>query len=152
MEPVVDGTVALGLTHGEDPFDAPPQVQYTDQLGLLGQLAFIPPGAADQVVIVQIWKTSGPEGEGWRRYQIQSALLDDSGEQLVQASDALRFVSTEWPRDGVFITWQALPWPDQESVAGTALRLSPQGERPLQPPGSGDGWVSFPLVGPGIHF
>ena len=94
-------------------------------------------------MLVQVWQTSGPEGEDWRRYQIQSALLDDSGEQLAQGSDDMRFISTEWPENGVFITWQVVPWPNAEKVAGTALRLAPEGEAPLQPVGSEDGWLTL---------
>jgi hypothetical protein len=146
MAPVADGTVTLARSDVYP--DAPPQVLFTDQLALLEQFVFTPPDSPEQMVIVQVWRTSGPEGEGWRRYQIQSALLNDSGEQLAQASAAMGFVSTEWPQDGVFITWQVLPWSDQESVAGTALRLSPEGEASLQPVGSGEGWLAIPLAGP----
>jgi len=146
MAPVADGTVTLARSDVYP--DAPPQVLFTDQLALLEQFVFTPPDSPEQMVIVQVWRTSGPEGEGWRRYQIQSAVLNDSGEQLAQASAAMGFVSTEWPQDGVFITWQVLPWSDQESVAGTALRLSPEGEASLQPVGSGEGWLAIPLAGP----
>ena len=144
MEPVEDGTVMLAQSVFQA--DAPPLVQYTDQLALLGQFVVVP-ADAEQLVLVQMWQTSGPEGEDWRRYQIQSALLDDAGEQLAQAADDMRFISTEWPQDGVFITWQVLPWSEQEVVAGTALRLVPTDESPLQPAGSEDGWLTFPLAG-----
>jgi hypothetical protein len=107
LEPVEDGTVMLAKSDTQ--IDAPLQVQYTDQLTLLGQFVLAPTDS-EQAVIVQVWQTSGSEGENWRRYQIQSALLDDSSQQLTQISDPMRYVSTEWTQNGVFITWQALPW------------------------------------------
>jgi len=140
LDPVEDGTVMLAQSNAQ--LDTPLDVQFTDQLTLLDQFV-VTPAESEELVIVQVWQTNGPEGEDWRRYQIQSALLDDSGEQLAQGSDDMRFVSTEWPENGIFITWQVVPWPDAEKVAGTALSLVPEGEAPLQPVGSEDGWLTF---------
>ena len=125
--------------------DSSPQITFTERLSLLDQHFLYPAGSSDQAALVQIWQTSGSEPQTWQSYQMQSALLDDSGQQMVQASDLMHYRPPEWRPGDLFLTWQTFPW-SGERPAATALRLVPYDQPPLQPPGATDGWVTLPLV------
>jgi len=51
----------------------------------------------------------------------------------------------EWAADGVFITWQTIPWPEDVRISGDALRVVPHEQPPLHPPNADDGWIIRPL-------
>ncbi|NOX61930.1 MAG: hypothetical protein GXP42_08295 [Chloroflexi bacterium] len=120
---------------------------FTDRLSLLGQFGQRLASSPDRVVTLQLWRASGPEPVRWKRYQIQSGLLDDEGVQLVQASQWMGFLPMEWPREEAFLTWQFLPWPGELPLNDSVLRLTPEGEPPLRPPGSDEeGWLTWPLA------
>lgn len=123
-----------------------PDIPFTENLSLLGQIAIPPAKGMSQGVIMQIWRSEGPEPTPGRLYQIQSALADSQGRQWVQASEDMYFHAVEWPQDGVFATWQTLSWPQGVEPTHTALRLVPHNEPPLYSPRSDDeGWVLLPL-------
>ena len=123
-----------------------PDIWFDDTLGLVSQYV-LPPAAGDsEAIMVQIWYTRGPITEELAPYQIQSALLGPDGQQIVQVSDEMGIRPPEWETAGKFMTWQFIPWPKEQQIVGTALRVVPYNRPPLQPKGSVDGWITLPLV------
>ena len=123
-----------------------PEVWFNDQLGLIEQTVMPPQDGGGEGLILQIWRTRGPIIDEIPPYQIQSALTGSDGSQLVQVSDEMGMRPPEWEPDGLFITWQRIPWPDDAQVMGTALRVVPHNQPPLQPAGGKDGWIQWPLT------
>ena len=123
-----------------------PEVWFNDQLGLIEQTVMPPQDGGGEGLILQIWRTRGPIIDEIPPYQIQSALTGSNGSQLVQVSDEMGMRPPEWEPDGLFITWQRIPWPDDAQVMGTALRVVPHNQPPLQPAGGEDGWIQWPLT------
>ncbi len=123
-----------------------PVIWLNDQLGLIGQYVLPPQEGESEGAILQIWRTRGPIIAEIAPYQIQSALLGPDGSQIVQIADEMGMRPPEWERDGEFITWQRLPWPGQQAATGTALRVTPHNQPPLQPENAVDGWLQFPLI------
>ena len=95
---------------------------------------------------MQIWRTRGPIIDEISPYQIQSALTGPDGNQLIQVSDEMGVRPPEWEQDGVFVTWQRITWPTDAQATGTALRVVPRNQPPLQPAGGEDGWIQRPLT------
>jgi len=126
--------------------DKPPVVQFNKQLGLIEQVVLPPSAGEARGVILQIWRTRGPIPDEISPYQIQSALLGPAGEQLAQVSDEMGMRPPEWETNGVFLTWQSIPWPIDAKPSGAALRIVPHNRPPLQPSGSDDGWIQRPLT------
>ena len=126
--------------------DKKPIIWFNEQLGLIEQVILPPAPGESQGVILQIWRTTGPIIEEIAPYQIQSALLGSDGGQIIQVSDEMGMRPPEWEPDGVFITWQTVDWPDAVQVTGSALRIVPHDQPPLQPPGAEDGWIQRPLL------
>jgi len=144
LTPVGDGSAYLASTNFFP--TAPVAVQFSQQLGLIEQVVLPPSPGETEGVIMQIWRTSGPLPDEIPSYQIQSALVGPDGSQIVQVSDEMGMRAPEWEENGVFITWQRIPWPDAGEIAGTALRVVPHEQPPLQPVGAEDGWILRPLV------
>ncbi len=141
----IDGGVAF-LATTELYVEGEPVVWFSEALGLMGQYV-LPPAADDsEGVILQVWRTRGPLIEEVASYQIQSALLGPDGGQIVQVSDEMGMRPPEWEREGEFVTWQRVPWPEGMQITGSALRVVPHNQSPLQPEGSLDGWVQSPWV------
>jgi len=144
LTPIGDGSAYLAKTYFYVERDA--AIWFNDQLGLIEQVIIPPPAGADKGTILQIWRTTGPIPTEIDPYQIQSALAGPDGKQLVQVSEFMGIRPPEWEENGIFITWQTIPWPPQEQIASTVLRVVPLNKTPLQPPGSEDGgWVYRPL-------
>jgi 4-amino-4-deoxy-L-arabinose transferase-like glycosyltransferase len=123
-----------------------PAVWVHPQLGLIEQ-AVIPPGPGQTAgLMLQLWHTTGPLPDEFEAWQIQSALLDGAGQQMVQVSDEMGLRPAEWPAEGTFVTWQRIQWPPERPVAGTTLRIVPHARPPLQPAAATDGWLARPLI------
>ncbi|NOZ71335.1 MAG: hypothetical protein GXP38_05380 [Chloroflexi bacterium] len=121
-------------------------IPFSDTLTLVDQVVIPPRKGAQEGVIMQIWRSREPESPPGQLYQIQSALANDQGQQWVQVSDDMAIRATEWPRDGLFATWQTLSWPDGVEPTHTVLRLVPHNQPPLRPPHSdAEGWILLPL-------
>lgn len=121
-------------------------VPFNDTLILVDQIVIPPREGTKHGVIMQIWRSREPESPPGQLYQIQSALANDQGQQWVQASDDMAIRATEWPRGGLFATWQTLSWPDEVEPTHTVIRLVPHSQPPLRPPHSdAEGWVLLPL-------
>jgi hypothetical protein len=141
----LDGGAAF-LASTSVTIEGEPVVWFNDQLGLVEQIMLPPRPGEDQGVLLQVWRSRGPLVEHIAPYQIQSALLDAAGMQLVQASDEMGMRPPEWTPEGLFVTWQTLPWPDPDLISATALRVVPHDSPPLQPPTADEeGWVVRPL-------
>ncbi len=143
LQPIGNG--AAFLAHTSFYVDEDATIWFSPELGLVSQQVLPPDEPNKTALILQIWRTRGPHPDEIAPRQIQSALLAANGEQIVQVSDDMGIRAPEWREDGLFITWQTIPWPSTPEVAGTALRVVPHGRPPLQPDGSEDGWVSLPL-------
>ncbi len=143
LQPIGNG--AAFLAHANFYVDEDAAIWFSPELGLVTQRVLPPNGQNKTALILQIWRTRGPMPDDIAPLQIQSALLAANGEQIVQVSDDMGVRAPEWREDGLFITWQTIPWPSTPEVAGTALRVVPHGRSPLQPEGSEDGWASLPL-------
>jgi len=145
LRPVASGH-AFVVENGDIPLQPRLDIPFTDHLSLLDQIVIPPAEGASEGVIMQIWRSMGPESVPGHVYQIQSALADAEGRQWVQVSEDMYFRAVEWPRNGVFATWQRLAWPAGAEPTHTALRLVPHNEVPLHPPASDDeGWLLLPL-------
>ena len=141
----IDGGAAYRATT-DSYVEEEPSIWFNEQLGLIEQTVIPPQGHGKEGLILQIWRTRGPIIDEIPPYQIQSALTSPDGSQLVQISDEMGMRPPEWEQDGVFVTWQRIPWPDDAQVTGTALRVVPHNQPPLQPPGGQDGWIQRPLT------
>ena len=115
------------------------------QLGLIEQVVIPPAAGQPQGLMLQVWRTTGPLPDEFEPWQIQSALLDAAGQQIVQVSDEMGLRPAEWPANGIFITWQRITWPADATIAGTTLRVVPNQRPPLQPQGAPEGWITRPL-------
>ena len=144
LTPIDDGAAYRATTGFSIEHD--PSIWFNEQLGLIEQVVIPPTAGEQQGTILQIWRTRGPIIDEIAPYQIQSALLDADGSQLVQVSDEMGMRPPEWEPDGVFVTWQRIPWPQDARITGTALRVVPHNQPPLQPPGAEDGWIQRPLI------
>ncbi len=142
---VIEGGV-LDIVTGQQAVTGPHAIRFDERLVLLDQLLLRPDGLQGQGIIVQVWRIQGPAPEDWIGLQIQSALVGPTGEQWVQASEPLQFRPIEWDDQAiVLLSWQLVPWPDEADIRGTALRVVPDGQVPLLPPGSSEGWIVLPL-------
>ncbi len=126
--------------------DKEPVVWFSEQLGLIEQTVIPPQQSGQEGLILQVWRTREPLPDEIPPYQIQSALTAADGNQLAQVSDEMGMRPPEWERDGVFITWQRIPWPADVPISGAALRVVPHERPPLQPAGSKEGWIQLPLT------
>ncbi len=88
------------------------------------------------------WRTTGPDPEAWRAYQLEIAPSADGAEnqwQITQPFEAFR--PTEWVGGGRFITWHPLAGWEGAPPALLRLRLiDRRDDRPVESPGAPGGW------------
>ncbi len=94
------------------------------------------------------WRTTGPDPEAWRAYQLEIAPSADGAEnqwQVTQPFEAFR--PTEWVDGGRFITWHPLKGWEGAPPALLRLRLIDQRDGlPAATPDSPDGWHEITVV------
>jgi hypothetical protein len=139
--PASDGSSALTvieLPSGARPstITAATAISFTDQLALTG--AELIRGNDGVLRLNLMWRTAGPDPDGWPGYRLEIAGLRPNGDPWQDDVSFDAFRPPEWVPGGSFVTWHKLDVPGGAPLHDLRLRLLRAGDR--QPVGAADGW------------